>query len=120
MDSNHVTLSLQDAAGRTLAEPITHPETRHVVYTGTVLTDEVLAMLRDWGADYVVVRDEPTPVTLPQFLDSLDYYPTRELLAALRDALVHSNGAEFCDRDMLLEVATLLRIEAVRRGNDPA
>ena len=52
--------------------------------------------------------------------DTIDRYSTYELMAALHGAVLQSNGLDFCERDTMLELAAMLRMEAVRRGNTPA
>jgi|TARA_R110000868_G_scaffold117922_10_gene313065 hypothetical protein len=80
-----------------------------------------LALLReDNAALNAALQDYTAPRTVGQFLDDLDHYPTCELVAALHNAVTHSNGLDFCERDTMLELAAMLRMEAVRRGNTPA
>ena len=58
--------------------------------------------------------------TIAQFIDTLDYYPARDLLSALQDAITHSNGLDFCETADMLALAALLTSEAARRGATPA
>lgn len=67
-----------------------------------------------------LLREDNAALNAAMQDDPLDHYPTCELMAALHGAVMHSNGLDFCERDTMLELATMLRMEVVRRGNTPA
>jgi hypothetical protein len=74
------------------------------------LNDQLDLLREDNAALTAAVQDD----------DTIDRYSTYELMAALHGAVLHSNGLDFCERDTMLELAAMLRMEAVRRGNTPA
>ena len=67
-----------------------------------------------------LLREDNAALNAAMQDDPLDHYPTCELMAALHGSVLHSNGLDFCERDTMLELAAMLRMEAVRRGNTPA
>lgn len=67
-----------------------------------------------------LLREDNAALNAAMQDDPLAHYPTCELMAALHGAVMHSNGLDFCERDTMLELATMLRMEVVRRGNTPA
>jgi hypothetical protein len=74
------------------------------------LNDQLDLLREDNAALTAAVQDD----------DTIDRYSTYELMAALHGAVLHSNGLDFCERDTMLELAAMLRMEAVRRDNTPA
>jgi hypothetical protein len=72
------------------------------------------------NAQLDLLREDNAALNAAMQDDPLDHYPTCELMAALHSAVTHSNGLDFCERDTMLELAAMLRMEAVRRGSTPA
>ena len=85
-------------------------EIAHLTALVATRNDQLDLLREDNAALNAAVQDD----------DTIDRYSTYELMAALHGSVLQSNGLDFCERDTMLELAAMLRMEAVRRGNTPA